>query len=113
MASSGCPAWTTWPTLMPFLDTMPRTDLGTHVAQLRFLVVRRHPHVVDLDDGEQRLPGLDDLADVDAVLGHDAAHRSRDACRAAAFPCSSPSPTRRRSGRWRAAVARPGRPGRR
>src|SRR5438132_9435714 len=60
------------------VDVDPRPLTRPHVAQLRLLEVRRDPDFVDLHDGQQRLPGLHDLAGVDPFLRDDAAHRRLD-----------------------------------
>src|SRR5947209_17677162 len=56
------------------VDVDSRVLTGAHVPQLCFLEVRRHPHVIDVDNREQRLTGLHDLARIDAFSRHDAAN---------------------------------------
>ena len=43
---------------------------GTDLPELALLEVRRDPDVVEGHDGQQRLSGLDDLADLDRLLAH-------------------------------------------
>ena len=44
----------------------------SHVSQLGLLVIRRHPHLIQVDYGKQWLSGLDDLARLDRLLAHGA-----------------------------------------
>ena len=55
-----------------------RALAGPHVGELRLLVVRDHPHVDDVDDGEQRLARLHGLAHLDRAPGDAAGDRRGD-----------------------------------
>jgi hypothetical protein len=49
---------------------------GAHAAELRLLEVRGDPDVVDGNNREQRLAGLDSISDLDCLVSDNAADRS-------------------------------------
>src|SRR5579872_3528204 len=51
---------------------------GSHVAQLRFFEVRRHPDVVEINDLHQFLTGSDVLADFDGAVADNSVYGSND-----------------------------------
>jgi hypothetical protein len=50
----------------------------THVLELRFFEIRRHPDVLKRNNGEQALAGLNPLAELDRFAANNSADRSID-----------------------------------